>query len=316
MHLVAVLALDGVIGLELAGACQIFATATGRTDGERLYDVRVCGDRAGTSVRAYDRPVFRAEAPYDLTAALTADTIVVPASVEPSPDAVELIRDAHRRGVRIASICTGAFVLAVAGVLDGRRATTHWDHTAELARRYPAVQVVTDALYIDEGDVLTSAGVTAGLDLCLHLVRRDHGLAVAGAVARRLVMAPHRDGGQAQYVPAPVVVGSDSLAPLQDWMTAHLAEPLTLATLAAEASMSTRTLSRRFRAQTGTTPLQWLINQRLHRARELLETTELGIDQIAAATGFGSALVLRQHFTRVLSTTPTRYRRTFAPPAG
>ncbi|ADB35345.1 transcriptional regulator, AraC family [Kribbella flavida DSM 17836] len=314
MHTVAVLALDGVIGLELTGACQIFATATDPASGQRLYDVRVCGDPGGTSVLAFDRPVLRAEAPYGLAAALTADTLVVPAAGEPSPEVVELVRAAHRRGVRIASICTGAFTLAAAGVLDGRRATTHWDHTTELARRHPAVEVVTDTLYLDEGDLLTSAGVTAGLDLCLHLVRRDHGSAVATAVARRLVMAPHRDGGQAQYVPTPVVEGNDSLEPLQHWMTVHLAEPLTLTSIAAQASMSTRTLSRRFRARTGTTPLQWLTTQRLHRARELLETTDLGIDQIASASGFGSALVLRQHFARSLSTTPSRYRRAFARP--
>ncbi|GAB2633613.1 GlxA family transcriptional regulator [Kribbella swartbergensis] len=304
MQTVAVLALEGAIGLELAGACQVFATAEG------LYDVRVCGS-PGTTLMAHDRPILRAEAPYPLTEALRADTLVVPASFEPSDEAVDVVRQAHRRGVRIASICTGAFVLAEAGVLDGRRAATHWAHAEEFARRYPKVEVVVDALYLDDGDVLTSAGVTAGLDLCLHLVRRDHGSAVAAAVARRLVMAPHRDGGQAQFVSAPVVSGNDSLEPVMCWMRDHLDEPLTLGTIAAHAAMSPRTLSRQFRAQTGTTPLQWLIRQRLTRAQELLETTTLSINQIATASGFTTPLLLRQHFTKTFATTPTAYRRTF-----
>ncbi len=301
---VAVLALEGAIGLELAGACQVFASAEG------LYDVRVCG-APGTTLMAHDRPILRAEAPYPLTEALRAHTLIVPAAFEPSDDVVELVREAHRRGVRIASICTGAFVLAAAGVLDGRRATTHWAHADNLARRYPEVEVVVDALYVDEGDVLTSAGITAGLDLCLHLVRRDHGSAVAAAVARRLVMAPHRDGGQAQFITTPVVAGNDSLEPVMRWMRDHLAEPLTLSTIAAHAAMSPRTLSRQFRAQTGTTPLQWLIRQRLTRAQELLETTNLPITQIAALSGFTTPLLLRQHFTKTFATTRTAYRRTF-----
>ncbi|WP_433162780.1 GlxA family transcriptional regulator [Kribbella sp. CA-247076] len=303
MITVAVLALEGAIGLELAGACQVFASA-GR------YDVRVCGS-PGTTLMAHDRPILRAEAPYPLEEALAAHTLIVPAAFEPSDEVVELVREAHRRGVRIASICTGAFVLAAAGVLDGRRAATHWAHADELARRYPEVEVVVDALYLDDGDVLTSAGITAGLDLCLHLVRRDHGSAVAAAVARRLVMAPHRDGGQAQFVVAPVVAGNDSLEPVMRWMRDHLAEPLTLTTIAAQAAVSPRTLSRQFRAQTGTTPLQWLIRQRLARAQELLETTTLPIGRIATECGFTTPLLLRQHFTRTFATTPTNYRRSF-----
>ncbi|MEV0290869.1 MULTISPECIES: helix-turn-helix domain-containing protein [unclassified Kribbella] len=304
MMTVAVLAAEGAIGLELAGACQVFATAEG------LYDVRVCGT-PGTTLMAHDRPILTAEAPYPLSDALLADTLIVPAAFEPSDEVVELIREANRRGTRIASICTGAFALAAAGVLDGRRATTHWSWADELARRYPKVEVVVDALYVDEGDVLTSAGVTAGLDLCLHLVRRDHGSAVAAEVARRLVMAPHRDGGQAQFVTMPVVSGNDSLEPVMRWMRDHLAEPLTLTTIAAQAAMSPRTLSRQFRAQTGTTPLQWLIRHRLARAQELLETTTLPVGQIATEAGFSTPLLLRQHFTKAFATTPTAYRRTF-----
>ncbi|MDX6264006.1 MAG: AraC family transcriptional regulator, transcriptional activator FtrA [Kribbellaceae bacterium] len=313
MQTVAVLAIEGAVALEVAGACQVFAAAYDPVSGEPLYDVRVCGDRSGTTLRAHRVEIFRAQVPYSFEAALEADTVIVPASYAPSAEVVALVREVHRRGIRLASICTGAFTLAAAGLLDGRMAATHWAHAERLAREYPQVEVATDVLYLDDGDVLTSAGVTAGLDLCLHLVRRDHGSAVAASVARRLVMAPHRDGGQAQFITAPTVAGEGSLEPVMRWMQEHLAEPLSLASIAAHASMSTRTLSRQFRAQTGSTPLQWLIRLRINRAQELLETTDLTIDQIATACGFGRPLLLRQHFTKTLATTPTAYRRTFAP---
>ncbi|MEU4391673.1 helix-turn-helix domain-containing protein [Kribbella sp. NPDC023855] len=312
MRIVAVLAIEGAVGLELAGACQVFAAAHDPITNEPLYDVRVCGSSAGTTIRAHRLEILRAQAPYGFDDALEADTLIVPASYEASGEVVELVREAHRRGVRIASVCTGAFTLAAAGLLDGRPAATHWAHAEELTRRYPLVEVATDVLYLDDGDLLTSAGVTAGLDLCLHLVRRDYGSAVAANVARRLVMAPHRDGGQAQFLTAPAIAGDGSLEPVMRWMQDHLTEPLTLASIAAQASMSTRTLSRQFRAQTGSTPLQWLIRLRVNRAQELLETTDLTIDQIATASGFGSPLLLRQHFTKALATTPTAYRRTFS----
>lgn len=313
MITVAVLAIEGAIGLELTAACHVFATATDPATGHPLYDVRVCGSAEGTTVMAHDQPIFQAKAPYTFAEAINAHTLIVPASFDPAPEVIDVVREAHERGVRIASICTGAFVLAAAGLLDGRRAATHWAHAAELTRRHPAVEVVTDALYLDEGNVLTSAGVTAGLDLCLHLVRQDHGSAVAANVARRLVMAPHRAGGQAQYVSMPVVGGNGSLEPVMRWMQEQLAEPLTLDAIAAQASMSTRTLSRQFRAQTGSTPLQWLIRLRLHRAQELLETTDLTVNQIATTTGFGSPLLLRQHFNRTFDTTPSAYRQAFSP---
>ncbi len=310
-RIVAVLAPDGVVGVELAGACQVFAAASDPVSGEPLYDVRVCGSAAGTTVRAHGLDVFRAQTPYRFEDALEADTVIVPAAQVPAPEVLATVREAHRRGIRIASICTGAFVLAEAGLLDGRPAATHWAHAAELARRFPAVDVRTEDLYVDDGDLLTSAGVTAGLDLCLHLVRKDHGSAVAADVARRLVMAPHRDGGQAQYLTAPAIGSEGSLEPVMRWMHEHLTEPLTLTDIATHAAMSTRTLSRQFRAQTGSTPLQWLIRLRVHRAQELLETTDLTVDQIATASGFGSPVLLRQHFTKTLATTPTAYRRTF-----
>ncbi|WP_112248187.1 GlxA family transcriptional regulator [Kribbella monticola] len=316
MRIVAVLAPDGAVGLELAGACQVFAAAYDPVSGDPLYDVRVCGSETGTAVRAHRLEIFRAQAPYRFEDALDADTVIVPAAHTVSTEVLATVREAHRRGARIASICTGAFVLAEAGLLDGRPAATHWAHAAELARRFPAVDVRTEVLYLDDGDVLTSAGVTAGLDLCLHLVRKDHGSAVATDVARRLVMAPHRDGGQAQYLIAPSVGGEGSLEPVMRWMQKQLTEPLTLASIAGQAAMSTRTLSRQFRAQTGSTPLQWLIRLRVHRAQELLETTQLTVDQIATASGFGSPVLLRQHFTKMLATTPTAYRRTFAAVGG
>jgi transcriptional regulator GlxA family with amidase domain len=231
---------------------------------------------------------------------------------DPPADLVAAVRAAHEAGARVASLCTGAFVLAAAGLLDGRRATTHWAHTDALAARYPRVTVDPDVLYVDNGSVLTSAGKAAAMDLCLHLVRLDHGSAVANTVARRLVVPPHRDGGQAQFVTAPVPVRDGRpLAELFDWALDRLAQPLTVPDLARQATMSTRNLVRHFRAATGTTPLQWLLSQRIRRAQELLERTDDGIDAIAAATGLGSAATLRRHFHRTVGVPPDTYRRTF-----
>ena len=235
-----------------------------------------------------------------------------PARWPPPAAALEALRAAHARGARVASICTGAFVLAHAGLLDGRRATTHWAHAERLAERYPAVTVDPGVLYLDEGDVLTSAGVAAGIDLCLHLVRRDHGAEVANAVARRIVVAPHRDGGQAQFVEAPVPVAEEhGLEPTRAWATERLREPLTVAAMARHAACSERTFARRFRAETGTTPLQWLLGQRVLHARRLLEATDLPVEHVADAAGFGTAASLRAHFRRATATTPLAYRRTF-----
>jgi transcriptional regulator GlxA family with amidase domain len=234
-------------------------------------------------------------------------------TAEPWPDELlDVLREAHLRGARITSICSGAFVLAAAGLLDRRRATTHWACAKELAERYPALRVDPSVLYIDDGDVLTSAGVAAGLDLCLHLVRTDHGATVAANAARRVVMPAQRDGGQAQFIVyEEPQEGSGTLEPVMHWMRENLNHPLDLADIANRASMSPRTLNRRFKAQTGTTPIQWLIRQRLIRARTLLETTTLPVEDIAGRSGFGSAIALRQHFARALSTSPQAYRRTF-----
>ncbi len=256
------------------------------------------------------------DTPYGLDELATADTVVVPAPAyvgEPPVELVEALRAAHVRGARILSVCTGAFLLAAAGLLDGKRATTHWMYADELARRYPKVKVDPKVLYVDEGDVLTSAGTAAGIDLMLHVVRLDHGADVANAVARRMVVPPHRDGGQAQFVdlPMPSANGDDGLGGVLGWMLEHLDDDLTVEQLARQARMSPRTFARRFRAVTGTTPHQWLLSQRILLAQRLLETTDEPIELVARRSGFGTAAGLRQHFLRTVSASPQAYRRTF-----
>jgi len=247
----------------------------------------------------------------------TADTIVVPGGDEdgePARAVIQVLRDAHDRGVRIASICRGAFILAAAGLLNGRSATTHWTSAARLAERYPQVNVDPDVLFVDEGTVLTSAGAATGLDLCLHMVRTDFGSAIAADVARHIVIAPQRDGGQAQFIIHPEP-GPDhgSLEPTMRWIRDHLAEPITLAEMADHAAVSPRTLNRRFREQTGTTPLRWLLLQRIHLAQEFLETSDLPVEEVARRCGFGTSVNLRQHFAKHVYTSPNRYRQTFHP---
>ena len=260
---------------------------------------------------------FTIETPHGLEALAEADTVVVPARPylrdPPSDELLEALRAAHRRGARLLSLCTGAFVLAAAGLLDGRPATTHWMHAAELARRHPKVRVDPRVLYVDDGDIMTSAGTAAGIDLCLHVVRLDHGADVANAVARRMVVPPHRDGGQAQFVeaPMPAPIEGDSLAGLFGWMLEHLHEPLSVEQLAGRAAMSPRSFARRFRAVTGTTPHQWLLAQRVLLAQRLLETTDEPIERIASRCGFSSAAGLRVHFQRGVSASPLAYRRAF-----
>ena len=244
------------------------------------------------------------------------DSVVVPSSDDfddnLDPALLDALGAAHRNGARIASLCTGAFVLAAAGVLDGRAATTHWMYADDLARRYPQVDVRPDVLYIDEGDVLTSAGKTAALDLCLHLVRRDLGAAVANGIARRLVVPAHRTGGQAQFVTPPAEPRTpDGLAPTFEWARARLDQPLTVRDLAGHANLSTRQLARRMQAELQTGPLDWLHHQRIARAQELLERTDASVDQIATSCGMGTATTLRRHFHRALGVTPTAYRATF-----
>ena len=224
----------------------------------------------------------------------------------------DVLRQAHEAGARIVSICTGSFLLAAAGLLDGRRATTHWLHADELAKAYPRVEVDADALYVDEGDIVTSAGSTAGIDMLLHLIRRDYGVACSNAVARGMVSPPHREGGQAQFIERSVLGPPDApLGHLLDFVRANLAEQHQVEDLARHAGMSPRTFFRRFKGLTGMSPYEWLLKERLRAARDLLESTELSIDQIAFRTGFGAADTLRHHFQRVVRTTPSEYRRTF-----
>jgi AraC family transcriptional regulator, transcriptional activator FtrA len=251
---------------------------------------------------------------HGLSAFRAADTIIVAGSTLATPDVVRALRDAHRRGVRIVSFCAGTFVLAEAGLLDGRRATTHWHVTDGLRSQYPSIDVVADVLYVDSGDVLTSAGVAAAIDLAIHVVRLDHGADVANRVARNMVVAPHRHGGQAQFVAAPAVTvaPADNLAGTLDWVTSHLADDMSLKTMARSANLSVRQFSRRFQATTGTTPHQWLIHQRVLRAQELLEQGTLSIEEVAQRSGFRSAAAMRPQFTRQVTTSPSDYRRGFA----
>jgi AraC family transcriptional regulator, transcriptional activator FtrA len=310
-HKVVALALPGVMLLDLAAPTHLFGHC-----GAPYYAFELAGLRAGPVRSSTGVDVLAAKG---LAALRRADTIVVPGVAEPLDvdtldTAAHAIAREHARGARVMSICTGAFVLAHAGLLDGRRASTHWDAAARLRREYPQVEVDPSVLYIDEGSVLTSAGVAAGLDLCLHIIRRDHGAVVAGAIARFTVIPPHRDGGQAQYIDRPITEAhpaAGSLEPTRAWALEHLDQPLDVATLARHAYMSPRTFARQFRQQTGTTPAQWILEQRTRRAQELLENSELPIEHIAQNSGFGSAATLRAHFTGRLSTTPTAYRRTF-----
>jgi AraC family transcriptional activator FtrA len=309
MRTVALAATDGMLHFELSIAYEVFGSApSGIAD--PWYDVAVCGPGAVRVGR------FRLEPDGGLDQLVRADTVIVPGwadvDVEPPADLVDAVRAAHEAGARVASLCTGAFVLAAAGLLDGRRATTHWAHTEELAARYPQVEVAQDVLYVDNGSVLTSAGKAAAMDLCLHLVRLDHGSAIANTVARRLVAPPHRAGGQAQYVTAPLPAHDDHpLAELFPWAIERLDHSLTVEDLARRANMSSRNLGRHFRSVTGTTPLQWLLIQRIRRAQELLETTGNSVEAIAAATGMGTATTLRRHFNRTIGVPPDAYRRTF-----
>lgn len=309
MATVAIAATDGMLHFEVGMACEVFARdPTGQAD--PWYEVVVCGPGPVRVGR------FQMEPDDGLDRLARADTVIIPAvedvDVDVSPDLLDAVRAAHAAGARMVSLCTGAFVLAAAGVLDGLRATTHWAHTEALAARYPRVRVDPDVLYVDNGTVLASAGKAAAIDLCLHLIRRDHGSTVANAVARRLVVPPHRAGGQAQYVTTPVPARDDHpLAALFPWVLQRLDRPLTVEDLARQANMSSRNLARHFRAVTGTTPLLWLSTQRIRRAQELLENTDGSIDVIAEAAGLGTATTLRRHFHRTVGVPPDAYRRTF-----
>ncbi|PKW13682.1 GlxA family transcriptional regulator [Saccharopolyspora spinosa] len=313
---VAVLVRHGVLPMELGLVHQLFGNARSPA-GTPLYDVVTCTLVPGLVRTNADFPISVERGPEALAGA---STVIVPASHEPDetetegllgPDLAEALARI-RPGTRIASICTGVYVLAAAGLLDGRRATTHWNSCDRFRRLYPAVRLDPDVLYTDDGDVLTSAGEASGIDLCLHMIRCDHGAAVANEVARLTVVPPHRDGGQAQYIRCPIPEPQlSSTAQARAWALEHLDRPLALRELAARESMSVRTFTRRFRDEVGISPLQWLTQQRIERARHLLEETDLPVDRIAADAGFGTAASLRQHLQAALGVSPSAYRSTF-----
>ncbi len=312
-HRVVAICLHGLVAFDLTAATQVFQAAS-RAGGEPLYEVLTCTE-GGAPVTTTTG--FALAPGHGLEATEEAGTIVVPGYFdifEPPPTAVTAaLRAAAARGARVLSVCTGAFALAHAALLDGRRATTHWAQAEHLSNLFPRVEVDPAALYVDEGQILTSAGLSAGIDLAMHVVRRDFGAAAGERVARRMVAAPHREGGQAQFIKRPAAELAGSLEPTRRWAAEHLAEPLDVAAMARHAAVSPRTFARRFRAETGTTPLRWLHAQRVLEARRLLEESDLPVEDVAWRCGFGTAASLREHFRRATATTPTAYRRSFRP---
>jgi len=306
----AVLVLEGAKPLDVGIPAQVFTTRASMP-----FEVHVCGPAPGL-VTGGDGLSYHVA--HGLDALVWADIVFVPGyrfpdRTEPPPGVVQALQEAHARGARLAAISTGAFALAATGLLDGRRATTHWHYTRALAARYPQVQVDENVLFVDKGSVLTSAGAASGIDLCLHILRGELGVTASNHAARRLVAAPYRSGGQAQYLPHSVPEPlSERFAGTREWVLHHLEEPLDIETLARHAAVSTRTFARQFLADTGYTPMQWVTRARVDRARELLESSEHSVEQVAADVGLGTGANLRRHFQQVLGTTPSEYRRTFA----
>jgi len=315
-HRVVVLVRDGIMPLELGIVHQIFGAAE-NVDGKKLYSVVTCAFSPGGVQTDAD---FIVHVAHGAEALAEADTVIVPAAHIADETETEGRLDARladafariRPGTRVASICTGSFALAAAGFLDGRSATTHWRSVDNFRRLYPAVHLDPDVLYVDEGEVLTSAGEAAGIDLCLHMVRQDHGSAVANDVARRTIVPPYRDGGQAQYIPMPVAPpSSPSTRNARAWVLRNLHRPVSLRALADQESVSVRTFTRRFHQEVGMPPLKWIKQQRVERARQLLETTDLPVEAIAGQVGFGTASSLREHFGDMVGVSPRSYRKTF-----
>lgn len=315
---VSVLAYDGMSAFETGVVTEVFGLSWPDLD-LPAYELTICTERR-EPVRMIGGATLRT--PHGLDALTRADTVIIPSvkpvTADPSPDLVAALRQAHRRGARMVSICSGAFALAAAGLLDHRRATTHWCYVDELRRRYPRVEVDPDPLYVDGEDVLTSAGCAAGLDLCLHLVRKDLGAGVANSIARRLVVPPHRPGGQAQYIerPLPPDLDDNRVHATMMWALENLHAPIALPDLAGRAAMSERSYLRHFTRSTGTTPIRWLIAQRVQASLEPLESTTLSVEDIAAAVGFEKAVTYRHHFTRAMRTSPSAYRKAFRAAAG
>lgn len=311
LHELAVLALPGVVLADMATPVEMFSLVR-REDGSAPYRVKVC-----SNTRKLKLKHCSLEAPFGLSVLEKAQTIIVAGVTDVAAElpaaALAALKKAAERGARVASICTGAFVLAAAGLLDGRRATTHWLVAPQLAQRYPRIRVDPDVLYVDLGQILTSAGAAAGTDLCLHLIRKDCGAAVAARSARLAVMPLEREGGQAQYIHhALPEAQSGSLSPLLTWASEHLKEDLGVEALARRQSTSIRTLHRLFAEQTGTTPAEWVTQRRIRRAQELLERTRKPIESVAHEAGFGSATALRERFRAVVGTSPLAYRKAFA----
>jgi transcriptional regulator GlxA family with amidase domain len=308
---VSALVLDGLAVFEFGVICEVFGIDRS-ADGVPNFDFKVCGPEPGrplrTSVGAFITP------DHGLDSLVGADLVTIPAISGPYlPEALDAIRAAADAGAIILTVCSGAFVAGAAGLLDGRPCTTHWMHADELARTYPTARVDRNVLFVDDGNLITSAGTAAGIDACLHLVRRELGSEVTNTIARRMVVPPQRDGGQRQYIEQPIPVRcSDGFAPHLDWILTNLDKPHTVATLAKLANMSARTFARRFVEETGRTPMQWVTDQRVLYARRLLEETDLDIDHVADRSGFGTATLLRHHFRRVIGVTPSDYRRRFA----
>lgn len=304
-------ALPGMAPFEFGVICEVFGIDRSEQGGP-TFDFHVTAAEPGPvrTKLGFDIVVHE-----DLSAAADADLVAIPAyesGAQLNPEVVRVIREAEERGAWVLSVCTGAFALAEAGILDGRRSTTHWMYTDALARRYPETDVDPDVLFVEDDRVVTGAGTAAGIDAALHIVRKELGAAAANIIARRMVVPPQRDGGQSQFIQAPVTeCQSDSFAAVTEWMIRNLDQELTVDQLAHKSLMSPRTFARRFRAEMGTTPTAWLNRQRLLRAQQLLEETDRTLEMIASDTGFGGAAVMRHHFVKVLQTTPTAYRRAF-----
>lgn len=312
MRKVAVVVLAGAKPLDVGIPAQVFSNRSSMP-----YEVTVCGVRPGL-VSGGDGLSYHLDRGIDVLEGLgSGDLVFLPGyrhpDLERAPaELLQAVRSAHERGARIAAISTGAFALAATGLLDGKRATTHWHYSARLAEQFPEIDVDERVLFVDEGSVLTSAGAASGIDLCLHILRADQGLSAANYTARRLVAAPYRSGGQGQFVPRSVPEAhGEQFAATREWALHHLADPLTVARLARHARVAERTFGRRFVQETGYTPMQWVMRARLDVARELLEESRLGVDEIAAQVGLGTGANLRLHFRKVLGTTPTEYRKVF-----
>jgi transcriptional regulator GlxA family with amidase domain len=312
-HKMAIVLCDGFTPFELGVVCEVFGEDRWVAPGDPWYRLFICGD---TSAPVTADTGFQILVPHGLETLAEVDTVIVAPTHRPdevSESVFAALRQAHARGCRTLSLCTGAFVLALAGLLDGRRAATHWTECDELARRFPLLSVDADVLYVDEGDILTGAGSAASIDLCLHIVRQDYGSEVATQLARQLVVPPQRDGGQAQFIeqPLPQLDDANLFADTMAWVQEHLDQPVTVEDLAERSAMSPRTFARRFQAATGTTPYQWLLGQRVHLAQRLLEMSDLSVETVAERSGFRTAGNLRKHFGRVVHTSPQAFRRAF-----